>query len=174
MGRLWERVPHITLSMAEISLLRGKVAIVDDDDLERLKNYTLVLIERPHTCYVSLYLKGGGRCKKRLYLHRFILNPSAGTLVDHINGNGLDCRRQNLRPANRQQNLRNSFTPKGRSGIKGVRIRVYANTISWCARIGIAPRRSIHLGSFKTKDEAVAAYNRAAVLHFGEFAREIA
>lgn len=91
-------------------------------------------------------------------------DPSPGMVVDHINGNKADNRWCNLREATISQNNANKKTT-AKSGHKGV----YYNKRDqvWQAKISF----SMHLGSFKTKDEAVAAAEAARLKHWGEFAQ---
>ena len=89
--------------------------------------------------------------------------------IDHINGDRGDNRIANLREATRSQNNANkAASPKNRSGFKGVNYAPHVKL--WRARIGV-DGRSIHLGHFKTREEANAAYAVAAREHFGEFGR---
>lgn len=90
-------------------------------------------------------------------------------LVDHINGNGLDCTKVNLRPATQQQNSWNrGLRSDSKTGYKGVR-RI-AGREGYGARIQIDGKRR-SLGYFKDPAEAAKAYDAAAREHFGEFAR---
>ncbi len=102
-------------------------------------------------------------------MHRVILKAPGGLDVDHINGDGLDNRRINLRVCTRSQNLANQGTQaRNLSGCKGV---------SWDKRTGrwitfISVNSKNHnLGRFDDLQTARAAYQAAAVRHFGEFAR---
>ena len=98
------------------------------------------------------------------YLHRALL-PGVKE-IDHVNGDGLDNRRENIRPATRSQNSANKLA----KGTKGVRRRGnrYEAYISAKASGG----KSWHyLGMYCTKEEAALAYNRAAREQWGEFAR---
>jgi len=110
--------------------------------------------------------------QKSVKLHRLIwelrgMSPVA--TLDHRNGDGLDCRFQNLRAATPQQQAGNVPVSKNcKCGLKGVRWQPGSNR--WTAQIGMN-RRSVYLGSFKTKEDAGRAYDRAALAHFGEFAR---
>lgn len=107
------------------------------------------------------------------YLHREVmglgsLRDSAGVEVDHINGNGLDCRRSNLRLASRTENMRNMKLPKhNTSGFKGVS---WLPSGRWRAAIR-SNRKTMHLGVFENIEEAAHAYDSAARELFGEFAR---
>ena len=108
-------------------------------------------------------------------MHRQLLRPPSTLLSDHVNGDGLDNRRGNLRVATSSQNGANGDYPKfggkSRSKYRGVRRGPYA----WMAHISTGDRQKYHrqkyLGSFKSEEDAARAYNEAALKQFGEFAR---
>ena len=152
--------------MKVIPLSRGKTAIVDDGDFERLS-------------LRKWYLSGNGYAQAKMtpgrkgkigYLHREILGDvPAGLLVDHINGDPLDNRRANLRLVTALQNSRNSKTRVDNSlGVKGVHIHRPCGR--YRARIKVSGKY-IHLGLFESIDAAKSAYDTAAAKLFGEFAR---
>lgn len=91
-----------------------------------------------------------------------------GMHVDHINGDGLDNRRENLRVCSPMQNLWNSKKQTNTSGFKGVTKR--ASDKAFIARIRVN-YKLISLGSFADPIDAAKAYDAAARAHFGEFAR---
>lgn len=100
-------------------------------------------------------------------MHRVILDAPIGLDVDHIDGNRLNNQRSNLRIATRNMNNGNrNVRQDSISGIKGVRF--YQN--KWQARI-VQNYKEIHLGRFNTAGEAARAYNQAALIYFGEFAK---
>ena len=96
--------------------------------------------------------------------------PPLGTAIDHINGIPTDNRLENIRIATQSQNCQNKRAGKNsKSGIKGVSFSFERR--KWCAFIGLPTGKNKILGRFNSMDEAVAAYRRAAVQLFGEFAR---
>jgi len=102
-------------------------------------------------------------------MHRFIMNPPKGVIIDHINGNPFDNRKSNLRFANKSQNAMNSKPRKNTaSGHKGVSWHKIVK--KWRARINVN-QKEIYLGSFNSKKEAILAYNLAATQYFEKFAK---
>lgn len=102
-------------------------------------------------------------------LHRLVMNAKEGEHVDHINGDKLDCRRENLRLCTHGENSRNRRMSKANaSGRKGVHWRRRVG--KWRAQIMLNGKH-IHLGDFHCREEAAAAYDRAAAELHGEFAR---
>lgn len=92
-------------------------------------------------------------------------------LVDHINGNGLDNRRSNLRLATAFQNLANMAIRPHTSQYKGVSYYKHRTSYKkWVAEIR-CNRKRVRLGAFESEIEAARAYNEAAKNLFGEFAR---
>lgn len=142
------------------------VALVDDEDFEIVSKYRWHIVRRPNTWYAEATISRG----KTKTLHRFILNLNETTLTaDHINGNGLDNRRINLRICTQKENARNSKIPNtSTTGYKGVCF-VSARK-KFIAGIVVNDKR-IALGEFRTKEEAALRYNEAAKKYFGEFAR---
>lgn len=102
-------------------------------------------------------------------LHRVILGLSPGDArrVDHENGNPLDNRRQNLRPADAAENGWNRIRPNrnNTSGVPGVS----KNGSGWMAYVNVRGRR-VYLGTFPTIEEAATARRAAELTHFGEWA----
>lgn len=160
---------------AKIELNRGFLAIVDADDVEWLRDFNWSVVGRKgkHYAYAISW------SMKLIAMHWAVLNhdgikvPSK-CVIDHINGNGLDNRRSNLRVASVQQNAWNqkARTPdKCASPYKGV---WYAKDGKrrkrWCSKIKANGKR-YHLGYFATDVEAALAYDAAAKERFGEFAR---
>lgn len=149
--------------MKEIALTQGKVALVDDEDYALVSAITWCAnAQAGHWYAVAPH--------RKLKMHRLILRAPAGTHVDHVNGDGLDNRRANLRLATRFQNAANrrkSVNGRNyRSKYKGVR----PNAKKFQAVIGVR-RKLVFIGSFSTELEAARAYDVKAREVFGEFAQ---
>ena len=144
--------------MNHIPLAHNRTVLIDEEDYERLSARRWCMSGR----YAASRIDG-----RLIYMHRFLMNASAGMAVDHINGNRLDNRKANLRFATQRQNTRNQ-TPRNQAGYKGVYFR--KDTGKWQAKI-MVDYKSINLGCFGTPEEGARVYDAAARLHFGEFAR---
>lgn len=108
--------------------------------------------------------------QRTLYLHRLVLQPPKGVPVDHINGDGLDNRKENLRLSSYSENSYNRRLPThNTSGQKGVYWAKLQN--KWHARIGVDGKR-VHLGFFDSFEEACAVFQAAAQKYHGVFFRE--
>jgi hypothetical protein len=159
----------------EIPLSKGYVAVVDECDADLADMLWHAVESRGHV-YGARYVYKSGSKRKRIYMHRLILSrmldrPLAkGEIPDHINNNGLDNRRENLRLATYRQNCGNSrININNTSGFKGVTWR--PNNRKWEASLKTGDG-SRYLGLFRTPEEAYAAYLEAAKHHFGEFAND--
>ncbi len=152
-----------------IALSSGKRAMVDDEDYIRLSSYKWSVMKTWDGMWYAFRTAStkGGKPKRTVYLHRAILNAPKNKMVDHRNGKTLDCRRKNIRLADKYQNQWNRKKVKNASGYKGVR-RNSKNR--WDA--GIVYRGKYrYLGNFKDPKDAAKAYDRAALRLFGDFAR---
>lgn len=153
--------------MKVIELTSGKTCIVDDDDYEELSKHKWCFkAGGPGYAVRNIRLNGKGRL---LVMHREIMKVPDGKKTDHINGNGLDNRKCNLRICSHAENLKNrSKQSNNTSGYKGV------YKLNDCNRWGVAigcDGKETWVGSFKTKEEAALAYNEAALRVHGKFAR---
>lgn len=152
----------------EIPLTRGYVALVDDADAELVSQYRWHPKLDRNITYAQSTTRVTEAPKTTIRMHRLILGATPGVEVDHINHDGLDNRRSNLRLCTRSQNMRNiRLIQVSTSGIKGV----YWNKQhqKWRAQIMVEGKK-IYLGSFASAEEAGDAYRAAAEQHFGDFA----
>jgi len=148
----------------EIPLSQGKVALVDDADYEWLNQWKWSY-SKPGPKHRVGYVvrKEESDNRRAIYMHRLILGLSDNEATDHVNGNGLDNRRTNLRIASPSENSCN--VPKQRQW-KGSRFKgVWPYAKRWRAQIGLR-----YIGMFLTEEEAALAYNIAALTEYGEFA----
>lgn len=139
----------------------NKIMIVDDEDFDLMSRRKWALQKTSNSFYAQRQIKG---VKK--YAHRLIMNEPL-ELIDHIDGNGLNNQKSNLRICDHSGNSRNSIKPiTNKSGYKGV---CYSKGAYY---VGIyVDNKRIHIGSFKDAIEAAKAYNNAAIKYHGEFAR---
>lgn len=156
--------------MKQIELTQGQIALIDDEDFDLVSQYKWYTDKTKKTIYARAHnrKKNNGN-QEKVKMHRLILNPPDGLHTDHINGNGLDNRRSNLRACTKAQNAQNQrHKTGGSSKYKGV--CWHKLTKKWHASIGIDGKIK-YLGLFIDEKEAAKAYNNAADANFGEFAR---
>lgn len=153
--------------MKEIQLSQGYVALIDDEDFERVSKFKWHVKVDTHTNYAARNVREGGK-HTGLRLHRFVLginNPKIS--VDHRNGNGLDCQKHNLRSCTQEQNAANRRKQVSSSRYKGV--TWFKRLGNWAVKLQ-AQNQSIYVGNFASELDAALAYDVAARKHFGEFA----
>lgn len=161
--------------MKEIPVTRSRrgtahIIQVDDEDYDRVMEAGPWHVEPSGSTYYATrnVVKDGRRTTQKL--HRFILGDVCiGKHVDHIDSNGINDQRSNLRVCTHAENLRNRGAQKDNtSGFKGV--SRHKTTQRWRASINIDGKWR-HLGLFDTPEEAYAVYCEAAVRLHGQFAR---
>jgi hypothetical protein len=151
-----------------IPLTQGRFALIDEDDLSLVEGFKWLAAKSGRTDYAVRFIKREDKVV-RIAMHRVIMDASPGIEVDHVNGDGFDNRRVNLRLATHQENSRNRHKTKGcRSQYKGVR---WANSENkWRAIIKIDGHYK-HLGYFREEVDAARRYDAVAREVFGDFAK---
>lgn len=145
-----------------IPLTKGKVAIVDDEDFEWLSKFKWCF-----DCGYAARRTTKKEGMKLVYMHRYMSNVPNDMEIDHINGDKLDNRRENLRICTHSENVLNQPIHKNsKTGKKGV----FKHQGKFVAAIRINNKK-IYIGIYSTVDEASKAYDEAAKKYHGEFAR---
>lgn len=153
--------PPLVPGASWISLGDGEFALVDATAVDLLGDHVWGWMQGKTTKY-AVRQEGG----RRVLMHRVIAGVPSGLLVDHINHDGLDNRRENLRAATYAQNSANSRKKRGKSTpYKG--IERSDSAASWSARMRVNGRR-LHLGSFATPEAAARAYDDAVRGQWGD------
>lgn len=161
----------ILLGMKRVTLSNcDEYALIDDEDYKLVepykwrKNAQGYAVSRLYTRIAK-----GIRHATDVRMHRLIMGEPKDMEVDHIDNNGLNNQRYNLRVATHWQNLANRALQKNNtSGYRGVSWSKQAN--KWWAQIYV-DSRTVHLGLFDDVKDAAKAYNDAAIERYGEFAR---
>ncbi len=152
-----------------ILLTKGKSAIIDDEDYNKINNFKWCADMKPvsKNYYAKRRIVENGKAKY-IQMSRFIMNCPLGMFVDHINHNTLDNRKKNLRIVNRRQNQMNKSKNKKKSSkYKGVYWDNYFK--KWKAEI-TSNYKKTYIGSFNNEIEAALSYNKYAIKMFGSFA----
>ncbi len=160
--------------MKKIPLTQNKFAVVDDEDYERTNKHNWYANKNFNTFYAvrdSWIKQGSSGFHRKVFMHRLILGLKYGDgkQTDHINNNGLDNRKANLRTCTTAQNQHNRQQHKtGRSQYKGVSWDKVRR--KWQVNIKIGNKR-VELGGFNNEIDAAQTYNQKAKELFGKFAR---
>lgn len=148
--------------MKQIVLRDGSEVIVDDEDFEKVSKHRWYLMKSTNKTSSYAVRKSG---RKNVLMHREILHAPKLTICDHINGNGLDNRKANLRLCTREQNARNRrLNSNSKTGLKGV----YKNGKKYRAQIRYCNTK-VYLGRFSTPEEAYEEYKHVARQLFGDY-----
>lgn len=170
--------------MKEIKLTQEQVALVDDEDHEYLNKFNWNANEGHSSFYAHTRDPRIFGMRKFVSMHRLIMKVyDTKILVDHIDGNGLNNQKSNLRLCNHSQNLKNRRS-RGNSKYLGVYKKTnkikwktkngeekYKESIHWEASIKPTNMKRIYIGIFKSEENAAIAYNIYAEKYHGEFAR---
>jgi len=155
-------------SFRRIYLSEGKWTIVDAVDYYWLNSFKWIVYGNRNNLYAVRNSIVAPNETRPVYMHRVIMNPPPGLLVDHRNTDSLDNRRQNLRFATPSQNMQNRRKKKNTtSQYRGVWLLSNGKYESQITHQG----KKIWLGWFNSEIDAARAYDEAAKKYHGEFAR---
>ena len=169
-----------------IALSQGKEALVSPEDYHHLAQHKWSIRRETHTTYAQRtihlgYIDGKQKCRTEK-MHRAILSRMVGRdlpskeLCDHLNGDGLDNRRENLRLATHTQNSRNRQGGNRGSSSQYRGVSLFKRAVAagwknkWRAEI-VENYKNKHLGYYPTEEEAARAYDKAVVKRDGRFAK---
>lgn len=149
--------------MKELSLTRGKAALVDDEHFETLNQFKWFAQHSPFTFYAARHISPNYKVKNglRVALHRLISGAPKKLEVDHIDGNGLNNQRSNLRICTKSQNLRNIRTMRSRHGYRGIRKAPSGN---WSAHYKETDGGRKYLGMYSSARQAADAFDNYVIL----------
>lgn len=143
----------------------GKVALVDDEDYDKVKGWAWCIRHNHGNDYAYAKTKGTYN-RKCIVMHRLIMNAPKGTILDHIDHDGLNNQKSNLRFCTNSQNCMNRKAI-GRSKYLGVSWTTLER--KWKAHVKVN-KKAIHLGTFADEEMAARAYDEAAKVYYGDFA----
>lgn len=163
--------------MKLIPLTRGKFAMVDDGDYDLVNKYNWHAYKNGNTnnYYARTWLPYSGNEKRQsLSMHQLVIGKKDGLQIDHIDHNGLNNQRKNLRHCTQAENNRNVTSHKNRTskylGVSMSDSKVKNRSYKyWKAQIK-SNGKVMGLGSYLTEELAALAYDRAAEKYHGEFA----
>ena len=163
--------------MKKIPLTQGKFALVDDEDYEWLMKWKWFARKDERNFYAARnQSKKNGETKNKksrrlVSMHKVILKPRWNKLTDHIDGDGLNNQRDNLRSVTYSQNAMNRRKrKKTASSFKGVFSVSGYKGKKWIAKIRINQKLK-YLGISSSEVFCARLYNEAAIKNFGEYAR---
>jgi hypothetical protein len=156
-------------SFRKIKLTNGQITIVDAKDFERLAGYRWYAVKAGRRFYAHRKRKSEDERHRFIKMHRQILEVPEGKFVDHINHNGLDNRRANLRIVTKEQNNWNKRKKLGNYSSQYKGVSRPKNCGKWRAKISYRGK-GIFIGYFDDEESAARAYDEKARELFGEYA----
>lgn len=152
----------------------GEPFLVDEADIDMCSAFTWCRARSGRSAYITTNIRRGSSPPVRgrgqtLLLHRFLTGAPRGMVVDHINGDGTDCRRNNMRVCTQRQNTRNRtrLCKNNTTGVTGVYLKKDSGL--WWATIRVGDN-NLYLGSFATRAGAAQARRDAESHYYGAFA----
>ncbi|MCK4499730.1 HNH endonuclease, partial [Candidatus Babeliales bacterium] len=154
---------------------KAKVSDCDYDEIIGMGKWQLSKQKKSITMYAIRSIQAGGKTKagwykkKTIRMHHVVMPPKEGFVIDHINRDGLDNRRENLRYVSKSQNQANRAVNRGKKLSKYKGVTRYRDSGGWGSLICLDKKLNF-LGVYKTEEDAARAYNIKAKELFGEYA----
>lgn len=153
------------MESVRIALTKGQWSWIDEEDYPSVSRFKWCANEKECGTYAVTYVRGYGY----LTLHSFLMQPPPGKVVDHIDGDSLNNRRSNLRVVTQSQNLMNKRVRRN-TVLRFKGVNWDKSRGKWMVKVQ-KEREVIWIGRFDDEIDAALAYNEAARIHFGEYAR---
>lgn len=150
-----------------IPLTQGKVAVIDFEDFEKVRSFKWYAERGRNTWYARG--RNSASSPRTVAMHNVLLSEACHP-IDHIDGDGLNNTRANLRPASCRENARNQRKRKNCSS-QYMGVCWANNRQKWQAQIKISSKENLFLGLFDSEIEAAKARDAATKKYFGEFGR---
>jgi len=168
---LYYRKLRYGYTFRRIPLTQGKYAIVDVEDYEKLAKYKWYLSNNSRCSYAlrTIRWENGKNGRTNILMHRLILEPPEGKIIDHINHNSLDNRKANLRFVTTAQNAWNARKRSGKHTSKYKGVSFHKRDRIWQTKI-CCKGKDIFLGNFEDEKAAAIAYDEKAKELFGQYA----
>jgi len=149
--------------MRRIICSKGEEILVDEEDLPKILEYNWYVAKSKKGLYYARMTN-----RKKTYLHRLIMNATKGQIVDHIDGNTLNCQKSNLRFVTSKQNASNKkVSSRNKLGVKGVSLdKAWNKYVAQLMHEGI-----LYRCWFNSIEEAKQCYDTWAKLFHGEYSR---
>lgn len=152
-----------------IALTQGQFTVVDDEDYPQLMNYKWYAHKKSRNDGYYAARNGGNSKAKKIFMHREIMNTPAGFETDHINGNGLDNQKSNLRVCSKEQNQHNQTVKRKNTSSKYKGVSYYKKNKKWGVNMTFHGK-CLFFGLYDSEVEAANIYNLFAIELFGEYA----
>ncbi len=154
-----------------IALTQNQYAIVDAEDFDRINKKRWFIDSGVRSGYAKTNKPTRNGKRGHVMMHRFVLQTRSKKSVDHIDGDKLDNRKSNLRLCAHHLNMRNQKPRKRKSACAFKGVSFHKRIGKWAANITKEKYKKTHLGYFDTAEAAAKAYDLAAKITYGEFAR---